>query len=194
MIREHKKAIALVMLGIVIVAVPFVLRHFQDKNVERQLIPYEEDVDDEKDSKKEKDALFQEEGVIGIIKIPSLNVKLPIFEGADPEQLNKGIGHMSDTAPLCTKGNAVCAGHNGSRRGVFFTYLCNIEVGAKVVVINKDDVKHEYQAAEMRVVNPYDAWVTDESEEEVLTLFTCANHGTNRFVVKCIPVDASVNP
>lgn len=194
MIREHKKAIALVMLGIAIVAVPFVLRHFQDKNVERQLIPYEEDVDDEKDSKKEKDALFQEEGVIGIIKIPSLNVKLPIFEGADPEQLNKGIGHMSDTAPLCTKGNAVCAGHNGSRRGVFFTYLCNIEVGAKVVVINKDDVKHEYQAAEMRVVNPYDAWVTDESEEEVLTLFTCANHGTNRFVVKCIPVDASVNP
>lgn len=184
MIREHKKAIALVMLGIAIVAVPFVLRHFQDKNVERQLIPYEEDVDDEKDSKKEKDALFQEEGVIGIIKIPSLNVKLPIFEGADPEQLNKGIGHMSDTAPLCTKGNAVCAGHNGSRRGVFFTYLCNIEVGAKVVVINKDDVKHEYQAAEMRVVNPYDAWVTDESEEEVLTLFTCANHGTNRFVVK----------
>lgn len=114
---------------------------------------------------------------------------LVMMEGANPEQLDKGIGHMSDTAPLCTKGNAVCAGHNGSRRGVFFTYLCNIEIGAKVVVINKDDVKHTYQAAEMKVVNPYDAWVTDESEEEVLTLFTCANHGTNRFVVKCVPVE-----
>ncbi|MBO5469498.1 MAG: class D sortase [Lachnospiraceae bacterium] len=189
MIQEHKKAIALVMLGIAIIAVPFILRHFQDKETARQLIPYEEDVDDEKNSKKEKDALFQEEGVIGIVKIPSLNIKLPIYEGANPEQLDKGIGHMSDTAPLCTKGNAVCAGHNGSRRGVFFTYLCNIEIGAKVVVINKDDVKHTYQAAEMKVVNPYDAWVTDESEEEVLTLFTCANHGTNRFVVKCVPVE-----
>ncbi len=40
----------------------------------------------------------------------------------------------------------------------------------------------------MRVVNPYDEWVTEESGTEMLTLFTCAEHGTRRFVCKCVPV------
>ena len=38
------------------------------------------------------------------------------------------------------------------------------------------------------VVNPYDEWVTEQTEGESLTLFTCAEHGTKRFVVKCEPV------
>lgn len=48
--------------------------------------------------------------------------------------------------------------------------------------------KHEYTVKEMKVVNPYDEWVTEQTEGESLTLFTCAEHGTKRFVVKCEPV------
>ena len=103
-------------------------------------------------------------------------------------QLNEGIGHMESTAPLCGKGNCVLAGHNGSRRGVYFTYLCNIEAGTKVKITNKKRETHEYMAQEMRVVSPYDEWLTEESEDEILTLFTCASHGTRRFAVKCVPV------
>ena len=103
-------------------------------------------------------------------------------------QLNEGIGHMTNTTELCGKGNCVLAGHNGSRRGVYFTYLCNIEAGAKVVLTNRKKEKHEYTVKEMKVVNPYDEWVTEQTEEESLTLFTCAEHGTKRFVVKCEPV------
>ena len=104
-------------------------------------------------------------------------------------QLNEGIGHMTNTTELCGKGNCVLAGHNGSRRGVYFTYLCNIEAGAKVVLTNRKKEKHEYTVKEMKVVNPYDEWVTEQTEEESLTLFTCAEHGTKRFVVKCEPVN-----
>ena len=102
-------------------------------------------------------------------------------------QLNEGIGHMTNTAELCGKGNCVLAGHNGSRRGVYFTYLCNIEAGAKVLLTNRKKEKHEYMVKEMKVVNPYDEWVTEQTEEESLTLSTCAEHGTKRFVVKCEP-------
>ena len=72
---------------------------------------------------------------------------------------------------------------------MYFTYLCNIEAGAKVLLTNRNKEKHEYTVKEMKVVNPYDEWVTEQTEEESLTLFTCAEHGTKRFVVKCEPVN-----
>ena len=152
---------------------------------------FEEKQNEEEQNKKDhkkKDSLLLQEGVIGIIEIPSLDIKYPVFEGAGSVQLNEGIGHMTNTAELCGKGNCVLAGHNGSRRGVYFTYLCNIEAGAKVVLTNRKKEKHEYTVKEMKVVNPYDEWVTEQTEEESLTLFTCAEHGTKRFVVKCEPV------
>ena len=117
-----------------------------------------------------------------------VDIKYPVFEGAGSVQLNEGIGHMTNTTELCGKGNCVLAGHNGSRRGVYFTYLCNIEARAKVVLMNRKKEKHEYTVKEMKVVNPYDEWVTEQTEGESLTLFTCAEHGTKRFVVKCEPV------
>ena len=101
-------------------------------------------------------------------------------------QLNEGIGHMESTAPLCGKGNCVLAGHNGSRRGTFFTNLSSARAGMEVKLTTKEGATHCYTVEEMRVVSPYDAWVTEESDKEVLTLFTCAEHGTRRFVCRCV--------
>lgn len=189
--RRIKKDIVLILLGVAIVAIPFLLRMKEQERSNRYMKAFEEEQNEEKQNKKDhkkKDSLLLQEGVIGIIEIPSLDIKYPVFEGAGSVQLNEGIGHMTNTTELCGKGNCVLAGHNGSRRGVYFTYLCNIEAGAKVMLMNRKKEKHEYTVKEMKVVNPYDEWVTEQTEEEILTLFTCAEHGTKRFVVKCEPV------
>lgn len=189
--RRIKKDMVLILLGVAIVAIPFLLRMKEQERSNRYMKAFEEEQNEEKQNKKDhkkKDSLLLQEGVIGIIKIPSLDIKYPVFEGAGSVQLNEGIGHMTNTTELCGKGNCVLAGHNGSRRGVYFTYLCNIEAGAKVVLTNRKKEKHEYTVKEMNVVNPYDEWVTEQTEGESLTLFTCAEHGTKRFVVKCEPV------
>jgi len=189
--RRIKKDIVLILLGVAIVAIPFLLRMKEQERSNCYMKAFEEEQNEEKQSKKDhkkKDSLLLQEGVIGIIEIPSLDIKYPVFEGAGSVQLNEGIGHMTNTTELCGKGNCVLAGHNGSRRGVYFTYLCNIEAGAKVVLTNRKKEKHEYTVKEMKVVNPYDEWVTEQTEGESLTLFTCAEHGTKRFVVKCEPV------
>ena len=189
--KRRKKDIVLILLGVAIVAIPFLLRMKEQERSNRYMKAFEEEQNEEKQNKKDhkkKDSLLLQEGVIGIIEIPSLDIKYPVFEGAGSVQLNEGIGHMTNTTELCGKGNCVLAGHNGSRRGVYFTYLCNIEAGAKVVLTNRKKEKHEYTVKEMKVVNPYDEWVTERTEEESLTLFTCAEHGTKRFVVKCEPV------
>ena len=190
--RRIKKDIVLILLGVAIVAIPFLLRMKEQERSNRYMKAFEEEQNEEKQNKKDhkkKDSLLLQEGVIGIIEIPSLDIKYPVFEGAGSVQLNEGIGHMTNTTELCGKGNCVLAGHNGSRRGVYFTYLCNIEAGAKVVLTNRKKEKHEYTVKEMKVVNPYDEWVTEQTEGESLTLFTCAEHGTKRFVVKCEPVN-----
>lgn len=190
--RRIKKDIVLILLGVAIVAIPFLLRMKEQERSNRYMKAFEEEQNEEKQNKKDhkkKDSLLLQEGVIGIIEIPSLDIRYPVFEGAGSVQLNEGIGHMTNTTELCGKGNCVLAGHNGSRRGVYFTYLCNIEAGAKVMLMNRKKEKHEYTVKEMKVVNPYDEWVTKQTEGESLTLFTCAEHGTKRFVVKCEPVN-----
>lgn len=190
--RRIKKDIVLILLGVAIVAIPFLLRMKEQERSNRYMKAFEEEQNEEKQNKKDhkkKDSLLLQEGVIGIIEIPSLDIKYPVFEGAGSVQLNEGIGHMTNTTELCGKGNCVLAGHNGSCRGVYFTYLCNIEAGAKVMLMNRKKEKHEYTVKEMKVVNPYDEWVTKQTEGESLTLFTCAEHGTKRFVVKCEPVN-----
>ena len=191
MSRGRKNALCLVIIGIALIAVPVFLRRLNDDRTRQYIEAFEEKEKDDgegqekKKTDQKKDPLLSKEGVIGIIEIPELKLKYPIFEGAGSVQLNEGIGHMENTAPLCKPGNCVLAGHNGSRRGTYFTYLNTVHTGTEVKVTNKEKVTHTYTINETRVVSPYDGWVTETDETERLTLFTCAEHGTKRFVCKC---------
>ena len=185
------KGIIMILLGVAVIAIPFVMRVMDEKRSQDYIARFEEDKhhedEKEKDSshKKKKDALFNEENVIGIIEIPSIDLKYPIFEGDGNDQLNNGIGHLTDSAALLEKGNCLLAGHNGSRRGIFFTNLNTIEEKAEVIITTKDDQTRTYEVVETRIVGPYNAAIREQTLDETLTLFTCAYHGTQRFVVIC---------
>lgn len=186
-------------LGIAVMVVPFMMRWIGEYRSNQYISQFEEDKDESQEKenaahKKKKDALLKTEGVIGIVEIPSLNLKYPIFEGTGAVQLDEGIGHMTETAKLCEEGNSVLCGHNGSRRAAYFTYLNTIEIGAVVTVTNQDMVTHEYEVVETKIVDPYNAAVSERTTEETLTLFTCAYHGTQRFVVICKRKGGGANP
>ena len=104
--RRIKKDIVLILLGVAIVAIPFLLRMKEQERSNRYMKAFEEEQNEEKQNKKDhkkKDSLLLQEGVIGIIEIPSLDIKYPVFEGAGSVQLNEGIGHMTNTTELCGK-------------------------------------------------------------------------------------------
>lgn len=195
---SSKKAITLMFLGLAIMAVPFFIRRQDKKRAENYIEQMGVTEDEESteiktgNSKKKASEELPEE-VIGIIEVESLDIRYPVFEGAGDAQLNNGIGHLTETAGLCETGNCVLAGHNGSRRGTFFTNLSHIEIGATVVVTNKEKVTHTYVVVETGIAEPYDASVCEEREEECLTLFTCTNHGTQRLVCRCRATDDSQN-
>lgn len=48
-------------------------------------------------------------------------------------------------------------------------------------------LSYSYEVVDFFVVGPYDNSIKTQSDTEELTLFTCAERGTKRFVVKCVP-------
>lgn len=130
-----------------------------------------------------------EEGVIGIIEIESIGIKYPIIEGSDQDVLSKGIGHLTETAMIGEKGNCVLCGHNGSRSGEFFTQLNNVAVGDLVRIMDDRGDIHTYKVVNTRVVGPRENSIKDTDGTEKLTLFTCAEHGTKRYVCDCVPCE-----
>ena len=134
---------------------------------------------------KEEEAILKEGGVIGIIEIPSIDIRYPVMEGTGSEILNAGIGHIPETAGIGEVGNCVLCGHNGSRYGTFFTPLNRIAIGDEVSIMDKNGQTHIYEVTGTDVVNPYDNSIKTQGMEKELTLFTCYEQGTMRFVVRC---------
>ena len=195
--------IALIIAGIAFVMYPEFLKYTGEKEAEQLLQGFEDKMEDENEeemdveeekteepsslSQEDADALSKEE-VIGIIKIESIDIKYPVMEGTGEDVLCKGIGHLTETAGIGEKGNCGLCGHNGSRRGTFFTPLNTVQIGDKVELIDKRGKSHIYKIVNTKVVEPRDNSIKNTDGTEKLTLFTCAERGTKRFVCVCMPV------
>ncbi len=193
-----KKAAAVlcVVAGIVLLAVPVFFYFNGRAHTEALLASFEQGVDHEEEEEtdkeqteadQEEDALLLQGDVIGIIEIPALGIRYPVVEGAGSAQLSYAIGHLSDTAGIGEVGNCVLCGHNGSRNGEFFTNLATVPVGTEVLLTDKTGTVHTYEIAETKVVRPTDTGIKAQDDIEVLTLFTCAQKGTKRYVCVCQP-------
>ena len=67
------------------------------------------------EKKQEQQLLYPERPeqgeLIGELIIPTLEAKLPIYHGTDEEELEKGIGHFSDSVLPGEKDNSILSGH-----------------------------------------------------------------------------------
>jgi len=187
--------------GIALIAVPFYWKWKGSNETDMLLQNFKQNVEAQKDEEnkefetdvqatisEEANALLAQKNVIGIIEIEKLGIRYPIVKGCSSSELRYAIGHMSETAGIGKVGNCVLAGHNGSRYGTFFTHLNELMVGDVISLLNADGVIYEYEVAETFIVEPYKSSITKQGDIEELTLFTCANKGTMRFVCKCVPM------
>mgnify|MGYP000212986475 CR=1 FL=1 len=188
----------LITAGIAIMAVPFFWRTTGERNTNQLINEFEQTLEEKQDERtevekeqttvsKEEKAILKEGSIIGIIEIPGIDIRYPVLEGAGNSQIRYAIGHMTETAGLGEKGNCVLCGHNGSRNGTFFTNLNQLSAGDKVKITDKKGEVHMYEVADTCIIGPYDNTVKNQSDEEILTLLTCANRGTKRFVCRCVP-------
>jgi sortase A len=112
---------------------------------------------------------FSQGDVVGILNIPKLNKELPIIEGTDEAELEKGVGHYSDTKLPGQKDRIFLAGH----RDTVFKRMGEIERGDILEVQLKSGF-HQYEVFETFIVEETDLSVLETTApDEILTLSTC---------------------
>lgn len=208
MSRRKVFAALLIVVGILFFAIPIVYHYTGMRETEMLTQEFEQNLEEVQEDETEMEetgeeeteasiseedaAIFAEGDVIAILEIEALDIRYPVVEGCSSSNLNKAIGHMSETGRIGEKGNCVLCGHNGSRYGEFFTNLNKVSIGDIVILLDTDGVRHSYEVTETFVVGPFDNSIRTQGEREELTLFTCAEKGTKRFVVKCAPASEEV--
>ena len=134
-----------------------------------------------------------EDGVMGTVEIPSIDVKLPIYHGTSDDVLERGVGHLQGTSlPIggaCT--HAVLSGHSGLSNAKLFTDLEELTEGDLFFLhVMGEDLA--YEVDQIKVVLP--TQLDDLSVvpgEDYCTLLTCTPYGVNshRLLVRGHRVD-----
>lgn len=127
-----------------------------------------------------------QDGVMGWIEIPKINVTLSIYHGTMEEVLTTGVGHVyGSSLPVGGEStHAVLAGHRGLMGARLFTDLDQMEVGDRFYVHVLDEV-HTYEISEIYpMVDKDDAGFLSEildvqDGKDLVTLFTCTPYGIN---------------
>ena len=129
------------------------------------------------------------ENIIGIIKIPNINLELPIYLGATAENLNKGATHLSQTSiPLGEENsNVVIAAHRSLFKNEFFKNIDKLNIGDKVIIQTLWD-ELTYEVTTKNVISPSDSSkILIQKDEDLVTLVTCHPYGktSERYIVYC---------
>lgn len=124
---------------------------------------------------------FDSDGLIGYIKIPKINIELPIYHGTNTKTLEKGIGHFEGSSlPIGGKStHSILTGHRGLPLNKLFTDLDQLVVGDKFYIYVLDKVL-TYSVDSIAVVEPNDLSNLDiYKDEDYITLITCTPYGLN---------------
>ena len=120
-------------------------------------------------------------GVMGVIKIPSIAVELPVYHGTSDEVLQVAVGHLDWTSlPVGGEStHSVVSGHRGLMSAKIFTDLDQLVIGDYFMMNVLNEVL-TYQVDQIRVVQPNQ---TDdlliEKGKDYFTLVTCTPYGIN---------------
>jgi len=105
---------------------------------------------------------------IAVVRIPTLDLQAPVFDGTDDLTLNRGLGRIAGTARVGEPGNLGIAGH----RDGFFRVLKDIRTG-DTVLLDMGVKTQEYTVKQIQIVNPDDVQVLAPTGVPTLTLVTC---------------------
>jgi len=119
-----------------------------------------------------------------VLSIAKLDIEVPVYDGADDFNLNRGVGRIRGTARVGGPGNLGIAGH----RDGFFRGLKDIAVGDGIDLLTANGTE-TYTVSSIAIVDPSDVSVLVPTEEKSLTLVTCypfyyVGHAPQRYIVK----------
>lgn len=121
---------------------------------------------------------------MGIIEIEKIDVLYAIVEGTEDAQINRAVGHLTESVGIGQQGNCVLAGHRGGYYGTFFERLPELENGDVVKLTDLNGKEYQYVVYDKKLVDPADWSVIEElGDLHTLTLITCEDDTRKRYVV-----------
>ena len=121
---------------------------------------------------------------LAILSIDKLDLKVPVYNGTDEINLNRGAGRIKGTARVDSVGNLGIAAH----RDGFFRVLKDIEIGDSIDMLTHQG-KTEFVVSSITIVDPSDISVLAPTDDPTITLVTCypfyfVGHAPKRYIVK----------
>lgn len=135
----------------------------------------------EADSSYENSLNIAGDGMMGIVEIPKIDIKLPIYHGTSDEVLQKAAGHLEGSSlPIGGENtHAVISAHRGLPSASLFTDLDQLEIGDHFLIHVLDETLC-YEVDQILVVDPEDtSALAVEDGEDLMTLLTCTPYGVN---------------
>ena len=121
------------------------------------------------------------QGIMGVVRVPSVDINLPIYHGTSDDALAIGAGHLYGTSlPVGGESShAVITGHRGLPNSLLFTRLDELKIGDAFYI----DVMGEelgYKIDRIDVITPDDSSkLRITAGEDRVTLMTCTPYGVN---------------
>ena len=126
----------------------------------------------------EKSTIVLEKNMIGILKIPKLNIEAPIKEGTSQEVMRTSIGHFTESDYW--DGNVSLASHNSGTSMHYFQDLHQLDIGDEITY--KTCLGERRYSVESTTIIDDTDWAMviknnnlNEDSINTITLITCIN-------------------
>jgi sortase A len=128
---------------------------------------------------------------LALLRVPKIDLEVPVLEGTDDLSLNRAVGHIVGTPKPGEEGNVGIAGH----RDGFFRGLKDVTTGDTIELILPDGIR-KYVIDEITIVDPKDVSVLAAREKPTVTLVTCypfyfIGSAPQRYIVKASLVEST---
>ncbi len=128
---------------------------------------------------------------LAILRIPRLELEVPVYNGTADAVLDLAAGLIEDTALPGTTGNVGIAAH----RDGFFRVLKDIKEG-DALVLDTPVATEQYRVEWIKITTPDDVSVIDPTPDRAVTLVGCypfyyKGSAPQRFIVRAVPVSGS---
>ncbi|OUQ02265.1 class C sortase [Erysipelatoclostridium sp. An15] len=211
-ILKRRKDILIFFIGLALVCYPIISNYFENITQEKMIKTYDNQVNNLSsdnindmldEAKKWNENLYQKQhgilssdnsnnyndilnindGIMGSIEIPSIDLNIAIYHGTSDEVLSTGAGHFNDTSlPIGGENtHAVLTSHRGLPSAKLFTRLDELKLNDKFYIKILNDTL-AYQIEAINVIEPSvleEQGFPIEEGKDIITLITCTPYGIN---------------
>ena len=114
--------------------------------------------------------LTRDDGSIGLLKIPAIDVSVKVYDGTTTANMKKGATHFTETSYW--DGNVAMAAHN---RSSYFGKIYKLKSGDKITYSTNIGTR-KYEVVSVYKIDDDDTSCLNDSTENRLTLVTCVEN------------------